>query len=72
MGKISEGAFMITALQSRLAVGDIVLSIIIPDADSVDVQPGEYTEIYAMVHDARRFIFTYGSIIEMAPYHLMM
>lgn len=37
MGRMLEGVFMITALQSKLAVGDILLSIIIPDADLADV-----------------------------------
>jgi hypothetical protein len=61
---------MITALQSRIVVGNIVLSIIIPDADLIDIQPKEYTELYATVHDAKRFFFTFGSIIEVAPHQV--
>jgi hypothetical protein len=39
----------------------------ISDADPADIKPNKHTELYALVHDARRFILSHGSVFEMAP-----
>jgi WD40 repeat protein len=36
-------------------------------ADSADIKPDKHAELYALVHDARRFILNHRSIFEMAP-----
>src|SRR5271168_1841217 len=36
-------------------------------ADSADIKPDKHAELYALVHDARRFILNHRSVIEMAP-----
>jgi WD40 repeat protein len=41
--------------------------LIISDADSGDVKPDEHTELHALVYDARRFILSHRSVIEIAP-----
>jgi WD40 repeat protein len=39
----------------------------ISDANPADIKPDKHTKLYALVHDARRFILSHGSVIEMAP-----
>jgi WD40 repeat protein len=39
----------------------------IPDADSADIKPNKHTELHALVYDARRFILSHRSVIEIAP-----
>ena len=36
-------------------------------ADSADIKPDKHAELYALVHDARRFILNHRFVIEMAP-----
>jgi archaellum biogenesis ATPase FlaH len=67
MGQVSEGVLMVTALQSMLTVSDLYCSVRIPDANVAYFQPEKQPNLHAMVHDARRFILNYRSIIEIAP-----
>ena len=41
--------------------------LIISGADSADIKPDKHTELHALVYDARRFILSHRSVIEIAP-----
>ncbi|KAH0537945.1 hypothetical protein FGG08_005395 [Glutinoglossum americanum] len=53
LGRMSDGVLMVRALESTLAL--------------MEFKPNRNPLLLSLIHDARRFILTYGSTIERAP-----
>ncbi|KAH0559460.1 hypothetical protein GP486_004022, partial [Trichoglossum hirsutum] len=70
IGKMPEGVLMIRSLQSMLTVSGLVNRILVLDADLANTKPGKHIDLFALIHDAKRFILNYRSIIGEAPLQL--